>query len=131
MPLRKSPVRSPAFLEANRQNAQKSTAPRNVRGEAPSGRNDFLSRSIRKSNRNSEAYAQNTNTTRKCKLLKKSRLGAGQGEKKGGPPEMPGHPDMCMKNKDTEFEMIQHPVILLKTNDINLSSGHSNESKGS
>ena len=85
MPLRESPVRSPAFLEANRRHEQKSTAPRKVRGEAPSGRNDFLSLPIRKSNRKGAAYTQNTNTRRKCKLLKKSRLGAGQGEKKGGP----------------------------------------------
>ena len=131
MPLRKSPVRSAAFLEANCRHEQKSTAPRNVRGEAPSGRNAFLSRSIRKSNRKGEAYAQNTNTRRKCKLLKKSHLGAGQGEKKGGTPKMLGYPDKCMKNKATEFEMLGYPDILLKTNEINLSSGHSNENTGS
>ena len=128
---RKSPVRSAAFLEANRHHEQRSTAPRNVRGEAPSGRNAFLSRSIRKSNRKGEAYAQNTNARRKCKLLKKSHLGNGQGEKKGGPPKMLGYPDKCMKNKATEFEMIEHPDILLKTNEISLLSGYRNENKGS
>ena len=72
---RKSPVRSAAFLKANRRHEQTSTAPRNVRGEAPSGGNAFLSRSIRKSNRKGKAYAINTNARRKCKLLKKRHLG--------------------------------------------------------
>ena len=30
---------------------------------------------------------------------------------------MQGHPDKFMKNKATEFEMIDYPDILLKTND--------------
>jgi len=34
--LRKSPTRTPAFLAANRRNAQKSTGPRTVRGKAQS-----------------------------------------------------------------------------------------------
>ncbi len=117
---RKSPVRSAAFLQANRRHEQRSTGPRNVRGEAPQGLNAFLSGNIRKSNRKGEAYAQNTNTRRKCKLLKKSRLGAGQGEKKGGTPKVLGCPDKCMKNKATKFEMLGYPDILLKTNEINL-----------
>ena len=44
---------------------------------------------------------------------------------------MLGYPDKCMKNKATEFEMLGYPEILLKTNDINLSSGHRNENKES
>ena len=43
MPLRKSPVRSPAFLEANRCHERRSTAPRNVRSEEPSSVDAFLS----------------------------------------------------------------------------------------
>ena len=34
MPLRKSPVSSPAFLAAHRRHAQKSTGPRTARGKA-------------------------------------------------------------------------------------------------
>ena len=154
---RKSRARSAAFLEANR-HEQRSTAPRNVRGEAPSSLNASLSRSIRKSNRKGktyvqrrapsgsessgsrsirksnrkgEAYASNTNVRRKCKLLKKSHLVNGQGEKKGGTPKTLGYPDKCMKNKATEFEMLGYPDILLKTNEISLLSGYRDENKWS
>src|SRR5271163_4099481 len=39
MSLRRSPTRTPAFLEANRRNAQKSTGPRTRRGKAHSSLN--------------------------------------------------------------------------------------------
>ena len=39
MSLRKSPSRTPAFLAANRRNAQKSTGPRTARGKAQSRMN--------------------------------------------------------------------------------------------
>jgi hypothetical protein len=41
MPLRKSPVRTPAFLAANRANAQKSTGPRTPQGKARVSFNSF------------------------------------------------------------------------------------------
>ena len=43
MPLRKSPTRTPALLEANRRNAKKSTGPRTARGKAQTRMNALRS----------------------------------------------------------------------------------------
>src|SRR5271166_4026399 len=52
MSLRKSPAMTPARLEANRRNAQKSTGPRNAQGKAQSRRNGLRQGSRSAADRN-------------------------------------------------------------------------------
>ena len=77
----------------------------------------FLSLPIRKSNRKGEAYEKNTNTKRKCKLMKNKPFGPRTERKIKGAPKMQVHPDKCMKNKARNSGW-NHPVMLLKRNDI-------------